>query len=113
MNTLQHDAELVGQVKFLCDRAKKGAQKLAARFDDPRFETEKQQYLQTKFVAMKTTNRIRDRFYFETAINAPITLCVAANDMQDAQRLFSAITIDDIREAVLRAHPQLGIGPEG
>ncbi len=39
----------------------------------------------------------RDRLFF------------AANDMQDAQRLFAAMTIDDIRDAVLPAHPKLGM----
>ncbi len=110
MNTLQRDAELVANVKLLCDLTKSTVQKL--ELDDPRFAIEKKRYFRTKLVVMQTANRIQDRYFFETAINALITLCIAANDMQDAQRLFAAITINDIRDAVLRAHPELKIRRE-
>jgi hypothetical protein len=109
MNTLERDAELVGQVKFVCDRAKGSAEKLAAAtVADWRFESNKDSYLQSKLMVLRITNRITDRFYFETAINALITLCITAKEIDDARRLFGALTIDDIREAVLRAHPELG-----
>src|SRR5580704_844802 len=104
MNTLQRDAELVGQVKFLCDRAKSPAEKLAATtIHDWRIENDKEIYLHSKLMAIRITNRIEDRFYFETAINALVSLCIVANETDDARRLFGAISIDDIREAVLRA----------
>ncbi len=112
MNTLQRDAELVAEVKFLCDRTKRSAAKLAARPNDPDLEIEKEQYLRTKLNVMRTTNRIQDRVYFETAVNALIALCIAANEIQDARRLLTAITIDDIRAAVFHAHPQLGTESE-
>jgi len=63
--------------------------------------------MQHKLRAVQLTNAIGDRLYFETAINALITLCIDANEAHDAQQLFRAVTLQQVRDAILRTHPEL------
>ena len=76
--------------------------------DDRLYEYEKETYRKRKLRATQITNSIQDRLYFETALHSIIDLCIAANELDDARRLFRTITVDVIRDELLKSHPPLG-----
>jgi hypothetical protein len=96
------------QVRAMCKVAMGCAEVVAANGShDHAFEYERETYQKRKLRAIQITNSIRDRFYFETALQSVIDLCVVANDMDDAGKLFRMISVDDIRAELLRSHPVL------
>ncbi len=74
---------------------------------DDRYEYEKETYQKRKLRAIQITKLIEDRFQFETALHSLIDLCIAANEMDDARKLFRMISIDAIRASILKSHPTL------
>jgi hypothetical protein len=98
----------VAQVQAMCHVARGCAQVIAVGdLSDPRYEYEKETYQKRKLRAIQITKLIEDRFHFETALHSIIDLCVAANEMDDAGKLFKMISVDAIRESILKAHPKL------
>jgi hypothetical protein len=98
----------VAQVKAMCQIARGCAQVIAVGdLSDPRYEYEKETYQKRKLRAIQITKLIEDRFHFETALHSIIDLCVAANEMDDAGKLFKMISVDAIRQSILQAHPML------
>jgi len=71
------------------------------------YEHQKERYQRNKLKALQITNSIVDRFYFEAALRHIIDLCLAANEENDAIRIFNTITVDAMRESILKAHPNL------
>lgn len=88
-----------------------GCAEVVAADGDHAFEYERETYQKRKLRAIQITQSIHDRFYFETALQSVIDLCVVANDMDDAGKLFRLISVDDIRSALLRSHPALAGSP--
>jgi hypothetical protein len=41
-------------------------------------------------------------------LHSIIDLCIAANELDDARKLFRTITVDVIRDQLLKSHPPLG-----
>jgi hypothetical protein len=98
----------VAQVKAMCQVARGCAQVVAVgNLSDPRYEYEKETYQKRKLRAIQITKLIEDRFSFETALHSIIDLCVAANEMDDAGKLFKMISVDAIRQSILQSHPTL------
>jgi hypothetical protein len=98
----------VAQVKAMCQIARGCAQVIAVGdLSDPRYEYEKETYQKRKLRAIQITKLIEDRFHFETALHSIIDLCVTANEMDDAGKLFKMISVDAIRQSILQAHPKL------
>ena len=98
----------VAQVKAMCQVARGCAQVMAVGDpSDPRYEYEKETYQKRKLRAIQITKLIEDRFHFETALHSIIDLCVAANEMDDAGKLFKMISVDAIRQSILKSHPKL------
>jgi hypothetical protein len=98
----------VAQVKAMCQIARGCAQVIAVGdLSDPRYEYEKETYQKRKLRAIQITKLIEDRFHFETALHSIIDLCVAANEMDDAGKLFKMISVDAIRQSILQSHPKL------
>ena len=98
----------VAQVKAMCQIARGCAQVIAVGdLSDPRYEYEKETYQKRKLRAIQITKLIEDRFHFETALHSIIDLCVTANEMDDAGKLFKMISVDAIRQSILQAHPML------
>jgi hypothetical protein len=98
----------VAQVKAMCQIARGCAQVIAVGdLSDPRYEYEKETYQKRKLRAIQITKLIEDRFHFETALHSIIDLCVAANEMDDAGKLFKMISVDAIRQSILQSHPML------
>ena len=98
----------VAQVKAMCQIARGCAQVIAVGdLSDPRYEYEKETYQKRKLRAIQITKLIEDRFHFETALHSIIDLCVTANEMDDAGKLFKMISDDAIRQSILQAHPKL------
>jgi hypothetical protein len=96
------------QVRAMCKVAMGCAEVVAANGAyDHAFEYERETYQKRKLRAIQITNSIQDRFYFETALQSVVDLCVVANDMDDAGKLFRMISVDDIRRALLKSHPAL------
>jgi hypothetical protein len=102
------------QVRAMCQVAKGCAKVVAARgrangqsADDHAFEYEIETYQKRKLRAIQIAKSIEDRFYFETALQSIIDLCIAANEMDDAGKLFRMISVDVIRDQVLKLHPRL------
>jgi hypothetical protein len=102
------DAEKVLRVKLLCQLTMGSAETVAANdiYDDM-YEYEKERYHKNKLKALQMTNSIVDRFYFEAALHEIIGLCLAANEVNDAIKLFNTITVDTIRDSILKSHPRL------
>jgi hypothetical protein len=97
------------QVRAMCQVARGCAEVVATHDPDDRlYEYEKETYRKRKLRAIQITNSIQDRFYFETALHSIIDLCIAANELDDARRLFRTITVDVIRDQLLKSHPPLG-----
>ena len=98
----------VAQVQAMCEVARGCAQVIAVGDrGDPRYEYEKETYQKRKLRAIQITKLIEDRFQFETALRSIIDLCVAANEMDDAGKLFKMISVDAIRQSILKSHPKL------
>jgi hypothetical protein len=96
------------QVRAMCQVAAGCAKVVAThRTDDPAFEYEQETYRKRKLRAIQIAKSIQDRFYFETALQSIIDLCVSANEMEDAGKLFGMISVDVIRDALLKSHPRL------
>jgi hypothetical protein len=96
------------QVRAMCRIAMGCAEVVAANgAGDHAFEYERETYQKRKLRAIQITNSIHDQFYFETALQSVIDLCVVANEFDDAGRLFQMISIDVIRAALLKSHPTL------
>jgi hypothetical protein len=96
------------QVRAMCQVAAGCAKVVAThRPGDHAFEYEQETYRKRKLRAIQITKSIQDRFYFETALQSIIDLCIAANEMEDAGRLFRMISVDAIRDALLKSHPRL------
>jgi hypothetical protein len=96
------------QVQALC-RISLGCAKVVATGDpaDHSHRYERETYRKRKLRAMQITNSIDDHFYFETALQSIIDLCMAANEVEDARKLLERISIDDISNAVRKSHPTL------
>ncbi len=102
------EEQKVMQVKAMCRVAMGCAEVVAAHeSSDDAYEYEKETYQKRKLRAIQITKSIGDRFYFETALHSIIDLCIAANEMDDAGRLFKMISVDVIRDSILKAHPTL------
>ena len=98
----------VAQVKAMCQVARGCAQVVAVgNLSDPRYEYEKETYQKRKLRANQITKLIEDRFSFETALHSIIDLCVAANEIDDAGKLFKMISVDAIWQSILQSHPKL------
>ena len=98
----------VAQVQAMCEVPRGCAQVIAVGdLGDPRYEYEKETYQKRKLRAIQITKLIEDRFHFETALHSIIDLCVTANEMDDAGKLFKMISDDAIRQSILQAHPKL------
>jgi hypothetical protein len=96
------------QVRAMCKVAAGCAKVVAARdVNHDAYEYEKETYQKRKLRAIQITKSIEDRFYFETALHSIIDLCVAANEMDDAGRLFKLISVETIRDTILKSHPAL------
>jgi hypothetical protein len=96
------------QVRAMCQVARGCAQVVAKRNgDDPSYEYEKETYHKRKLRAIQITKTIQDRFYFETALQSIIDLCVTANEIDDANKLLKMLSVDVIRDEVLKSHPRL------
>ena len=102
------------QVRAMCQVAKGCAKVIATQkpgmaqgADDHVFEYEKETYQKRKLRAIQIAKSIQDQFYFETALQSIIDLCIAANEMDDAGKLFGMISVDVIRDQLLKAHPRL------
>jgi hypothetical protein len=97
------------QVRAMCQVAR-GCAEVVATHDpaDHAYEYEKETYRKRKLRAIQITKSIQDRFYFETALHSIIDLCIAANEFDDARRLFRMISVDVIRDQLLKSHPRLG-----
>jgi len=96
------------QVRAMCQVARGCAQVVAkGNGGDSAYEYEKETYRKRKLRAIQITNSIQDRFYFETALQSIIDLCVTANEIDDAGKLFRVISVDTIRDQVLKSHPLL------
>ena len=102
------------QVQAMCQVAKGCAKVVAAQkqttpkgVDDHVFEYERETYQKRKLRAIQIAKSIEDQFYFETALQSIIDLCIAANEMDDADKLFRMISVDVIRDELLRSHPRL------
>jgi hypothetical protein len=97
------------QVQAMCQVAR-GCAEVVATHDptDHAYEYEKETYRKRKLRAIQITKSIQDRFYFETALQSIIDLCIAANEFDDARRLFRMISVDVIRDQLLKSHPRLG-----
>jgi hypothetical protein len=98
----------------MCQVAKGCAKVVAAQkqpvpkgVDNRVFEYEKETYQKRKLRAIQIAKSIEDQFYFETALQSIIDLCIAANEMDDAGKLFRMISVDVIRDELLRSHPRL------
>jgi len=99
----------VAQVQLLCQFTMSSAEAVAAHeLDWDIYEHQKERYQRNKLKALQITNSIVGRFHFEAALHHIIDLCVAANEMNDAIKIFNTITVDVIRESILKAHPNLG-----
>src|SRR6266436_7000632 len=96
------------QVRAMCQVAR-GCAEVVATHDpgDHAYEYEKETYQKRKLRAIQITKSIGDRFYFETALGSIIDLCVVANEMEDAGKLFKLISVDVIRDSLLKVHPTL------
>ena len=99
------EEQKVLQVRSICQIAL-GCAKVVAKSpaDDDRFKYERDTYRKRKLRALQVANLIADRFYFETALHSIIDLCIAANEMDDARKIFATISIDPIRNAILKSH---------
>jgi hypothetical protein len=106
--SMSAEEQKVIQVRAMCQVAKGCAKVVAAHdADDDTYEYEKETYQKRKLRAIQITKSIGDRFYFETALHSIIDLCVVANEMDDAGRLFKLISVDVIRDSILKTHPML------
>ncbi len=102
------DETKVAQVQLLCQSTMSSAEAVAAHeLDWDIYEHQKERYQRNKLKALQITNSIVDRFYFEAALRHIIDLCLAANEENDAIRIFNTITVDAMRESILKAHPNL------
>jgi hypothetical protein len=102
------EEQKVLQVRAMCKVASGCARVVAEhRAGDHSFEYEQETYQKRKLRAIQITKSIEDRFYFETALQSIIDLCVTANEMDDAGKLFKLISVDVIRDTILKEHPGL------
>jgi hypothetical protein len=101
------EEQKVLQVRAMCKIAMGCAAVVANNLSDNAFEYEKTTYQKRKLRAIQITKSIGDEFCFETALHSIIDLCVTANEMHDAARLFKMISVDAIREEILKSHPKL------
>jgi hypothetical protein len=96
------------RVKAMCQIAVGCAEVVASNDSNAEmYEYEKETYQKRKLRAIQITKSIVDRFYFETALHSIIDLCIAAQEMDDAGKLFRMISVDAIRESILKSHPSL------
>ncbi len=108
MSRIVSDETKVAQVQLLCQSTMSSAEAVAAHeLDWDMYEHQKERYQRNKLKALQITNSIVDRSYFEAALHHIIDLCLAANEVNDAIRIFNTITVDVIRESILKAHPNL------
>ena len=101
------EEQKVMQVRAMCKVARGCAEVVAAHDASDTYEYEKETYQKRKLRAIQITKSIGDRFYFETALGSIIDLCIVANEIEDAGRLFKLISVDVIRDLLLKAHPTL------
>ena len=101
------EEQKVMQVRAMCKVARGCAEVVAAHDASDTYEYEKETYQKRKLRAIQITKSIGDRFYFETALGSIIDLCIVANEIEDAGKLFKLISVDVIRDSLLKAHPTL------
>ena len=105
---MSSEEQKVIQVRAVCKVAT-GCARVVARHDSSvdAYEYEKETYQKRKLRAIQIAKSIEDRFYFETALHSIIDLCITANELDDAGKLFKLISVDTIRDTILKSHPAL------
>jgi len=71
------------------------------------YQSSYERYLMYKKHALDLASDIADDYYFGAAAHKIINSLVAAEEMQDAQKLFKKVKNEMIREAILDDCPQL------
>ena len=92
-------AESAGQAAQLAGNGKRSAQK--------KQQIESDRYERAAKAAMEIAMKMSDELMRDAAVREIVDLCLTADNTKTAKILFRAIQAPDIRDMVLRDHPEL------
>jgi hypothetical protein len=106
------EAEALAHIEKLCHVAGISAQTVVKRKRNPAVKDEVDQHEQERYEklrlhAVRLADQLTDQFYRSSAIRCLIELCMKAEDVELARVWFKHVSIDNIREKIMAAHPQL------
>ena len=108
------DIEAAERVRNICRSAADSAEQAASLADNGKRSAQKKQkvesdrYERAARVAMEIAMKMSDELIRDAALREIVDLCLTANNTKTAKILFRAIQAPDIRDMVLRDHPELG-----
>jgi hypothetical protein len=108
------DIEAAERVRNICRSAADSAE-LAAdltgngkRSAQKKHKTESDRYERAAKAAMEVAMKMSDELMRDAAVREIVDLCLTADNTRTAKILLRAIQASDIRDMVLRDHPELG-----
>ncbi len=108
------DIEAAERVRNICRSAADSAEQAAQlaesgkRSAQKRHKIESDRYERAARAAMEIAMQMSDELMRDAAVREIVDLCLSANNTKTAAILFRAIQAHDIRDMVLRDHPELG-----
>jgi hypothetical protein len=108
------DIEAAERVRNICRSAADSAELAAHLADNGKRSAQKKQkaesdrYERAAKTAMEIAMKMSDELMRDAAVREIVDLCLTANNVKTAKILFRAIRAPDIRDMVLRDHPELG-----
>ena len=107
------DIEAAERVRNICRSAADSAELVAGLADNGKRSARKKQkvesdrYERAAKAAMEIAMKMSDELMRDAAVREIVDLCLVANNTRTATILFRAIQAPDIRDMVLRDHPEL------
>lgn len=108
------DIEAAERIRNICRSAADSAEQAARlsgngkRSAQKQHKTESDRYERAAKAAMQIAMKMSDELMRDAAVREIVDLCLAANNSKTARILFRAIRAPDIRDMVVRDHPELG-----
>jgi hypothetical protein len=108
------DIEAAERVRNICRSAADSAELTAdlagngKRSAQKKHKTESDRYERAARAAMEVAMKMSDELMRDAAVREIVDLCLTADNTKTAKILFRAIQAPDIRDMVLRDHPELG-----
>ena len=102
------DIEAARQIRDICNSVADSAERVAVLFYGPNNKTKKREidrYERAKKFAEKKVEQISDELLRDAAIYQILNVCMKANDIESAEKLFHRLQTTTIKEAVIGEYP--------